>query len=82
MTLNQPEKALALLEQAVKLDPTNATAHFRLSTLYRQMGRTADAQRELEEYQKYKAMKEKLRETYRQMRLEPGKHDQEEDARN
>jgi hypothetical protein len=27
-------------------------------------------------------MKEKLRETYRRMRLEPGKKDQEDDARN
>jgi tetratricopeptide (TPR) repeat protein len=82
MTLNQPEKALPLLEQAVKLDPTNATAHFRLSTLYRKMGRTADANRELQEYQKYKALKEKLRDTYRQMRVEPGKKEQEDDARN
>jgi tetratricopeptide (TPR) repeat protein len=77
--LDQPEKALPLLEQAVKLDPTNATAHFRLSTLYRKMGRADDARRELAEYQKYKAMKEKLRDTYKQMRLDPGKKNQEED---
>ncbi len=82
MTMNQPEKALPLLEQAVKLDPTNAVAHFRLSTLYRKMGRTADANRELEDYQKYKAMKEKLRDTYRQMRIQPDKKEQEDDARN
>jgi tetratricopeptide (TPR) repeat protein len=82
MTLNEPEKALPLLEQAVKLDPTDATAHFRLSTLYRKMGRPADADRELREYQKYKALKEKLRDTYRQMRVEPGKKEQEDDARN
>jgi len=82
MTMDQPDKALPLLEQAVKLDPTSAVAHFRLSTLYRKMGRIDDANRELEQYQKYKAMKEKLRDTYRQMRLEPGKQEQEEDARN
>jgi tetratricopeptide (TPR) repeat protein len=82
MTMNQPENALPLLEHAVKLDPTNAVAHFRLGTLYRKMGRAADADRELADYQKYKAMKEKLRETYRRMRLEPGKTDQEDDARN
>jgi tetratricopeptide (TPR) repeat protein len=82
MAMNEPEKALPLLENAVKLDPTSAVAHFRLSTIYRQMGRTEDAKRELAEYQKYKDMKEKLREVYRQMRLEPDKkvHD-EEDAR-
>jgi tetratricopeptide (TPR) repeat protein len=82
MTMNQPEKALPLLEQAVKLDPTNATAHFRLSTLYRKMGRPDDATRELADYQKYKAMKEKLRETYRQMRLDTGKKEVEDDVHN
>jgi len=81
MAMNQPEKALPLLENAVKLDPTSAVAHFRLSTIYRQMGHTEDAKRELAEYQKYKAMKEKLREVYRQMRLEPDKKvHEEEDA--
>jgi tetratricopeptide (TPR) repeat protein len=82
VTMNQSDQALPLLEQAVKLDPTNAVAHFRLSTLYRKMGRADDANRELAEYQKFKAMKEKLRETYREMRLDPGKKDQDEDARN
>jgi tetratricopeptide (TPR) repeat protein len=82
MTMNQPEKALLLLEQAVKLDPTNSVAHFRLGTLYRRMSRAEDANRELAEYQKYKAMKEKLRDTYHQMRLQPEKKDQEDDARN
>jgi tetratricopeptide (TPR) repeat protein len=82
MTANQPDKAMPLLEQAVQLDPTNAVVHFRLSTIYRKMSRTSDADRELAEYQKYKAMKEKLRETYRQMRLQTGKKEPEDDARN
>lgn len=82
MAMNQSEKALPLLENAVKLDPTSAVAHFRLSTIYRQMGRAEDAKREIAEYQKYKEMKEKLREVYRQMRLEPDKKvHEEEDAR-
>ena len=45
---------------------------FRLSTLYRQAGRTADATRELEEYQKYKDMKEKLEQLYHEMRDQTG----------
>ena len=66
----------------VKLDPTSAVAHFRLSTIYRQMGRAEDAKREIAEYQKYKDMKEKLRDVYRQMRLEPDKKvHEDEDAR-
>jgi predicted Zn-dependent protease len=68
-SMNQPDKAIAILEQVVQHDPANALAHFRLSTLYRQAGRTADAQRELEEYQKCKQMKEKLSDIYKQMRI-------------
>jgi tetratricopeptide (TPR) repeat protein len=82
MALNEGDKALPLLERAVKLDSMNPVAHFRLSTLYRKMGRSDDADRELAEYQKYKAMKEKLRDTYRQMRLQPDKKVQEDDVRN
>jgi tetratricopeptide (TPR) repeat protein len=82
MSMNQSEKALPLLENAVKLDPTSAVAHFRLGTVYRQLGRTADAKRELEEFQKYKDMKEKLRELYRQMRLAPEKKETEEEPGN
>ena len=82
MLMGQPDKAEPLLERALQLDPTSAAAHFRLSTLYRQAGRTADAKRELEEYQKYKDMKEKLQELYHEMRLKPGKQESAEtDAR-
>jgi tetratricopeptide (TPR) repeat protein len=79
MLMNQADKAEALLNRALQTDPTSAVAHFRLSTLYRQTGRTAEAKRELEEYQKYKEMKEKLRDIYHQMRLEPVK-DEHDDA--
>ena len=68
---DQPEKAEPLLEHALELDPTNALAHFRLSSVYRHVGRTADAKHELEEYQKFKDMKEKLRDVYQELHLEP-----------
>jgi Tfp pilus assembly protein PilF len=64
MTMDQPQQAEPLLQHALELDPTSAMAHFRLSTLYRQTGRTAEAKHEFEEYQKYKQMKEKLRAIY------------------
>jgi hypothetical protein len=67
-----------LFELAVKLDPTNTVAHFRLSALYRKMGGTDDAEAQIQEY---KDMKEKLRELYRQMSLRPGKEEQQEDSR-
>jgi tetratricopeptide (TPR) repeat protein len=78
MSMDQPEKAEPLLKHTLHLDPTSAVAHFRLSTVYRQMGRTADAKHELEEYQRYKDMKEKLREIYHEMRLEPAEKENED----
>ena len=44
IAMNQPDKALPLLEDAVKLEPTNATAHYRLATLYRKMGQSRRGQ--------------------------------------
>jgi len=64
MSMGETQKAEALLKHAVDVDPTNAVAHFRLSTIYRQSGRTADAKHEIDEYQKFNKMKEKLREVY------------------
>lgn len=82
MAMKQPEKAEPLLQHALQLDPTSAVAHFRLSTLYRQTGRPSDAKRELQEYQKYKDMKEKLKDIYHEMRIEPAKEAKDEpDAR-
>ncbi len=69
--MNQTGKALALLEDTVKLEPTNATAHYRLATLYRQVGRVDDARRELELYQKFNEMKEKLRALYKELQVQP-----------
>ncbi|HEY2546932.1 MAG TPA: tetratricopeptide repeat protein [Candidatus Acidoferrum sp.] len=78
MSMDQPQKAEPLLEHAIQLDPTSAVAHFRLSTVYRQAGRTADAKHELAEYQKYKEMKEKLGDIYRAMRLQPAKEEHDD----
>jgi tetratricopeptide (TPR) repeat protein len=79
IAMNQQAKALPILERAVQLEPTNAAAHFRLSTLYREMGRTADSQREVEEYKRYKLMKEKLEAVFKEMQLHPAGMSTEED---
>jgi cytochrome c-type biogenesis protein CcmH/NrfG len=75
VSLRQPEKARPFLERAVRLDPSNASAHFRLAALYRSTGRAEEARRELAEFQKYKEMKERLKEIYGQMRLTSGKQE-------
>jgi tetratricopeptide (TPR) repeat protein len=69
--MNQTRRAVTLLEDTVRLEPTNAVAHYRLGTLYRKMGRTEDALREVDLYKKYKDMKEKLRAVYKDLLIQP-----------
>ena len=62
------QAATSLLESAVKDDPTNSVAHYQLSGLYRQAGKTAEAQQEMDEFAHYKAIKDNLGKVFRQMR--------------
>jgi tetratricopeptide (TPR) repeat protein len=57
---NRTDEAIPLLESAVKDDPTNLAAHYRLSTLYRRAGRTAEAQREMDTFHHYTDVKDNL----------------------
>jgi tetratricopeptide (TPR) repeat protein len=80
--INQPDKALTLLEQTVQLDPTIAVAHYRLSQLYRREGRIEDSKREMDLYKKYTEMKEKLRASYKELQVQPSEiHLDEEDEK-
>jgi hypothetical protein len=45
--------------------------HYRLATLYRKMGRMDDAKHEVELYQKFKEMKEKMRAVYKDLLIQP-----------
>jgi DNA-binding SARP family transcriptional activator len=67
--MDQKDRALPILEHAVQLEPTDSTAHYRLAVLYREKGRTADAKRELAEFQKYRRLKEQLRGIYKELRI-------------
>ena len=78
IAMNQPEKAETLLQRAVRLEPYNAVIHYRLSMVYRTLGRTADARQELSEFQRLNKMKDHLKEIYREMRLQPGKPDSQD----
>lgn len=63
----QTKEAISLLESAIKDDPTNIVAHYRLSVQYRRAGRTADAQHQMDEYNHYKGLKDKLGQVYQQV---------------
>jgi tetratricopeptide (TPR) repeat protein len=64
---NRTNEAISLLESAVKDDPTNVVAHFRLSGLYRRAGRAVDAERELNTFHHYQNVKEKLGKVFKEM---------------
>ena len=64
----KPEDALPLLQSALQEDPSNVLAHYRLSAVYRRMHRTEDAKHEIAEYERLKAIKEKLRTVYKDAR--------------
>ena len=76
--MKQTDKAMSLLEEAVKLEPTNAVVHYRLSTLYRKTGRMEDAKQEVELYKKYKDAKEKLSAVYQELMIHPPESTQDD----
>ncbi len=73
--LQRPAEALPHLQRAAELEPFTAVTHYRLSLVYRALGRTADAQKELAEFQRLKEMKERLKQVYQEMRLQPVKQE-------
>jgi tetratricopeptide (TPR) repeat protein len=64
---NRTDEAISLLESALKDDPTNLVAHYRLSALYRRAGRTAEAQREMDAFHHYTGVKDKLGRVFKQL---------------
>jgi tetratricopeptide (TPR) repeat protein len=73
--MHQLDKAQLLLERAAKLEPFSSVIHYRLASVYREMGRTTDANRELAEFKRVREMKERLAEIYREMRRKPAKEE-------
>jgi tetratricopeptide (TPR) repeat protein len=67
ISTNQQKEAIPLLESAIKDDPTNIVAHYRLSGLYRRAGRLADAKHEMDQYTHYKGLKDKMSEVFKQV---------------
>jgi tetratricopeptide (TPR) repeat protein len=70
ISLNQRQKAIALLEHSLELNPTSAVAHYRLSVLYRHMGKPAEAKQQLQEFLTYNQEWEKLRKLFETMRVQ------------
>ncbi len=73
--LNRLAEAEPYLKRSAQLEPFTAVTHYRLSLVYRASGRSADAQKELAEFQRLKDMKERLKQVYEEMRLQPVKQE-------
>lgn len=73
--MHRPVEAESYLKHSVELEPYTAAAHYRLSLVYRAAGKTAEAQKELAEFQRLKDMKERLKQVYQEMRLQPLKQE-------
>lgn len=71
--MNRIAEAIPVLESAVKNDPTNIVAHYRLSVLYRRVGRTADADREMREFKHYNDLEITLGHVFQQVRSQTDK---------
>ncbi len=70
--MGKPDAALPLLVGVIKSDPTNVLEDYRLSALYRRLHKPEDAKREVAEYEKLKATREKLRGVYDTLRNSTG----------
>ena len=78
--MNETTKAETLVQHALQIDPTNAEAHFRLAAIYRREQRGEDAKQQILEFQKYREIKEKLRQIYHDMRVRPAEEDTGDDV--
>jgi tetratricopeptide (TPR) repeat protein len=73
--MHRPADAEPYLKRAAQVEPFTAVTHYRLSQVYRAAGRTAEAQKELAEFQRLKELKERLKQVYEEMRLQPAKQE-------
>ncbi len=73
--MHRPADAEPYLKRAAQVEPFTAVTHYRLSQVYRAAGRTAEAQKELTEFQRLKELKERLKQVYEEMRLQPVKQE-------
>lgn len=70
LTSDRSEDALAYLNRAVQLDPMNMAAHYHLSQASRKAGDLDAAKREMDEFLKLKAVKDKLRSSFDDLPLQ------------
>ncbi len=71
MTMEKPEEARKYLELAVKSDPLNNEAHYRLGLAYRKLQMPEQEQKEMLLFQEIKKTRDQVEILYHQMHREP-----------
>lgn len=67
----QPEKALPVLQEAIRIDPGNEVAHYRLAQAYKKLGRAGPAEQELAEFRKLRKASASISAIYQQAQRKP-----------
>jgi Flp pilus assembly protein TadD len=65
--LGRADDALQQLSEAVRLDPQNEVAHYRLAQAYRKLGRTEEAAREMATFKKLQDSHQPVRSLFQQV---------------
>ena len=73
-SLGRPAEALSHLLEAVRLDPQNEVAHYRLAQAHRRLGREQDAEREEATFRKLRDSHAPVRALFEQVQERPVMH--------
>jgi tetratricopeptide (TPR) repeat protein len=65
--VDKPDAALGHLVTASQIDPSNASVHYRLASLYKQLGRKEDSTREFDEFRKLQKRDEQIQRLFSEM---------------
>jgi len=73
---DKPQEAVEYLRSAVKTDPMNANAHYRLARVCHTLHLTEEEEKEIKLYQEIRATKDRVAQLYRQMNRRPERQDE------
>jgi len=68
---DRSQQAIEVLQQAVKIDPGNEVAHYRLAQTYRRLGRVQEADSEMMQFRKLREASASLSVIYQQVQRKP-----------
>jgi len=70
-TQDRAQQAIEVLQQAVKIDPANEVAHYRLAQAYHKLGRKQEADSEMGQFRKLREASASLSVIYQQVQRKP-----------